>query len=126
MSVISKSPFGARNEELYEKFGKFLEHDEPETFFTKEVKRHIKEMRPIAEKIRVTTDTPGWQEVIKPFLESQSNPKRVFKTFKSNINEIERAYITGKNEAYYNFLMLIKNFMNILNFPAEDKKEEKK
>lgn len=125
MPVISKSAFGARNEELYEKFGKLLDQEEPETFFNKEVKRHIKEMRPLAEKIRVTTDTPGWQEVIKPFLESQSNPKRVFRTFKSNINEIERAYLTGKNEAYYNLLMLINNFLNILNFSAEDKKEEK-
>lgn len=125
MTIISKSSFGAKNEELYEKFGKFLEHEEPETLFNKEVKRHIKEMKPLAEKIRVTTDTPGWQEVIKPFLESQSNPKRVFRTFKSNINEIERAYLTGKNEAYYNLLMLINNFLNILNFPAEDKKEGK-
>ena len=125
MPVISKSPFGARNEELYEKFGKLLDHDEPETFFSKEVKRHIKEMRPLAEKIRATTDTEGWQEVIKPFLESQSNPKRVFKTFKSNINEVERAYLAGKSEAYYNFLMLINNFLNVLNFPADEKKEEK-
>jgi len=125
MTVISKSPFGKANEELYEKFGKFLDQEEPETFFNKEVKRHIKEMRPMAEKIRVTTDTEGWKEIIAPFLESQSNPKRIFRTFKSNINEVERAYLAGKAEAYFGLSMLINNFLAILNFSADEKKEEK-
>jgi len=123
MPIISKSSFGDRNKELYEQFGQYI--DKPEGEFQKGLKKRLKEMEPLALKIRTMTETEGWKEIIAPFLESQANPKRIFRTFKSNINEVERAYLAGKAEAYFGLSMLINNFLAILNFSADEKKEEK-
>jgi len=123
MPIISKSSFGKANEELYQKFSKQL--DKPEGEFQKEFKKRIKEMRPLALEIRTMTETGGWKEIIAPFLENAVNPRNSFKILKSDKNDFEKGLAIGKAEAYFGLSMLINNFLNVLNFPAEEKKEEK-
>lgn len=117
---ISRSTFGKENEELYQSLEKYI--DKPSDF-NKELQKRAKELRPQAEKIRVTVETPGWKEIIGPFLESQANPGRVFGIVKSDKDEKKQLLELAKAEAFYNLNVLIRNFLSILEIPIEE--EEK-
>jgi len=118
---ISRSTFGKENEELYRHLEEYI--DKPSDF-NKELQKRVKELRPVAEKIRNMVETPGWKEIIGPFLESQANPGRVFGIVKSDKNEKKQLLELAKSEAFYNLSVLIKNFLSILEIPIEDEKEE--
>ncbi|MCK4820780.1 hypothetical protein KA005_33755 [bacterium] len=120
---ISRSTFGKENEELYQNLEKYL--DKP-TDFVKDLQKRARELRPQAEKIRVMIETPGWKEIIGPFLESQANPGRVFKIVKSDKDERKQLLELAKSEAFYNLSVLINNFLSILNIPIEEEKKEEK
>lgn len=117
---ISRSTFGKENEEFYQNLEKYI--DKPSDF-NKELQKRAKELRPQAEKIRVTVETPGWKEIIGPFLESQANPGRVFGIVKSDKDEKKQLLELAKAEAFYNLNVLIRNFLSILEIPIEE--EEK-
>lgn len=96
-----------------------------------EVIEKLKKYKDLADMLRVTINTPGWQAVILPFLESQGNAAGLFKLFKGGkADEIERAYAAGRTEAYYGLLNLARNVFNIAKavkkFEEEKKKDEKK
>jgi len=117
---ISRSTFGKENEEFYQSLEKYI--DKPSDF-NKELQKRAKELRPIAEKIKNMVETPGWKEIIGPFLESQANPGKVFRIVKSDKNEKQQLLDLAKAEAFYNLSVLIRNFLSILNIPIEE--EEK-
>jgi len=114
---ISRSTFGKENEEFYQNLDKYL--DKPSDF-KKELEKRIKDMRPIAEKIRIMVETPGWKEIVGPFLESQANPGRVFGIVRSDKDEKKQLLELAKAEAFYNLSVLIKNFLSILKIPIEE------
>ena len=114
---ISRSTFGRENEEFYQNLEKYI--DKP-VDFNKELQKRAKELRPIAEKIKDMIETPGWKEIIGPFLESQANPGRVFGIVKSDKDEKKQLLELAKAEAFYNLSVLIKNFLSILKIPIEE------
>lgn len=117
---ISRSTFGKENEEFYQNLEKYI--DKPSDF-NKELQKRAKELRPIAEKIKDMVETPGWKEIVGPFLESQANPGKVFRIVKSDKDEKKQLLELAKAEAFYNLSVLIRNFLSILNIPIEE--EEK-
>jgi len=115
---ISRSTYGKGNEELYQNLEKYI--DKPSDF-SKELQKRAKELRPIALKIKNTIETPGWKEIIGPFLESQANAGKVFRIVKSDKNEKQQLLDLAKAEAFYNLSVLIRNFLSILKIPIEEK-----
>jgi len=85
------------------------------------LREHRKRMGPMVDLIKVTVSTKGWVEVIQPFLERHSNSNIIFSLFRKKGDEVEKAYATGKAEAYHNLLRLIEN---ILKFDLPEKKED--
>lgn len=118
---ISRSTFGKENEEVYQNLEKYI--DKP-LDFNKELQKRAKELRPIAEKIKDMVETPGWKEIVGPFLESQANPGKVFRIVKSDKDEKKQLLELAKAEAFYNLSVLIRNFLSILNIPIEEEKPE--
>jgi len=118
---ISRSTFGKENEELYQNLEKYI--DKPSDF-NKELQKRAKELRPIALKIKDMIETPGWKEIVGPFLESQANAGKVFRIVKSDKNEKQQLLDLAKAEAFYNLNVLIRNFLSILKIPIEEEEEK--
>lgn len=118
---LSRSTFGTDAEEIRKTLEKTI--DKPEGF-KKELGKRIKEMRPLAEKIQAMVMTPGWKEIIQPFLENQANAARVFNIVKSEKSEKLQQMELAKAEAFFNLQALIKNFLSILKVPMEDVEEK--
>lgn len=113
--------FGRRNKELFEIMQDYV--DKPDDFM-KNLKKRIRELRPLAAKVQAVIEMPGWTEVIGPFLENQSNPGRAFRIYRRTENEVEKAHMMGMAEAFYNLSLLIRNLLSILNIPEETEEEE--
>ena len=91
----------------------------------KDLKKKLKELKPLAQKVKTVTEMPGWTEFIQPFLDNQSHPGKTFKIFRTAKDDIERAALMGKAEAFFNFNQLINNLLAVLAIEdEEDKKKE--
>lgn len=97
--------------------------DKPDDIL-KDLKKKLKELKPLAQKVKAMVEMPGWKEFIQPFLDNQSHPGKTFKIFRKTTNDIERAALIGKAEAFFNFNQLINNLLAILDIEDEKEKEE--
>lgn len=97
--------------------------DKPEGIL-KDLKKKLKELKPLAQKVKAVTEMPGWTEFIQPFLDNQSHPGKTFKIFRTATNDIERAQKMGKAEAFFNLNQLIKNLLAVLAIEDEKEKED--
>lgn len=90
----------------------------------KDLKKKLRELKPLAQKVKAVVEMPGWKEFIQPFLDNQSHPGKTFKIFRTAKDDIERAALMGKAEAFFNFNQLINNLLAILDIEDEKEKEE--
>lgn len=117
MALISSSAFSKEEGYLKDTLKYF---DKPEDV----LKQNIKHMRPLAVKLKNMMMTPGWEEFVKPFLEREANPSRLFALFKKKESP-ERDYELGRAEGFSNFLNLINNIVNSLDVELEEEPEKK-
>jgi hypothetical protein len=114
---IHRSVFGLAQdlEKLEDQFDRLSEN--PNTVLKEQQKR----MAPMVEAIKETVATKGWQDVIRPFLEKHGDSDKLFGLFKKKMDDVEKAFMAGKTEAYHNFIMLIEN---ILKFEIKEDQEK--
>jgi len=125
MTVISRSKgsmFGDKNTEISEQFSGYFK--KPETL-QKMLKKRVEDLKPLANLVRDIVEMPGWKQIIGPFLEAECNQINQFKTFKSEVSENVKYMALGKSEAFFQFLMLVKNLVAIAEIDTSDKKERK-
>lgn len=121
MSIILSKARGKPSQELYKEISEKL--DKPSEFSEAAIKR-IKELRPDAEKLRVTMDTQGWQDIIQPLIDGEANPGKAFELFKSDKSDSEKYQAIGKAEGFFNLNMILKNILSTLEVHIEGDKKE--
>jgi len=121
MSVIFSKARGKASQELYKEISEKL--DKPSEF-SEAVKERIKELRVDAEKLKVTMETQGWQDIIQPFIDGEANPGKAFELFKSDKSDSEKYQAIGKAEGFFNLNMILKNIIATLDVPIEGDKKK--
>jgi len=84
----------------------FTYFDEPEKAFKKQKENYLIDM---AKKLEEVKGTPGWKEIIEPFLKREGDPARFFK---ADVRSDPQAI--GRIEAFYRFQRVLGIFQNYL------------
>jgi hypothetical protein len=100
MPIISRST-GDSQREIQKRFDEYMEKGGENA---KKIKERYAD---IATLLKVTTDTEGWKQVIRPFLENRGNPAKIFGFIRKGLNNQEAAYQAGKTEAYVELLKFV-------------------
>jgi hypothetical protein len=102
--------FGQRNEEILDQFTHYFEKPE---MLNKAIKKRVEDLKPLANLVKAIVEMPGWKTVIEPFLEGESSQQKSFQIFTSNGDEKQKYMMLGKAQAFFQFLMFIKNLVAI-------------